>query len=169
MGNSWIRKAVPRGAWAYSAEEDVGYVGALRIHATIVTKDPIFGEFAYGAELARKGDEVEVIPRDGLRARFHVVRDDQRLHMELMGDGFAKEQPIMVNDGLTKLRFTLENRAKAAHEGQFEISGLPVGNYNVTVDGKAASLEIADSKKSQVVKLPIGEAATAKVAIDKVN
>ena len=43
MGNGWIRKAVPRGAWYYSAEEDVGYCGALRTHATIVTKDPIFG------------------------------------------------------------------------------------------------------------------------------
>jgi hypothetical protein len=46
MGSGWIGKAVPRGAWYYSAEEDVGYCGALRTHATIVTKDPIFGEFA---------------------------------------------------------------------------------------------------------------------------
>ena len=38
MGSGWIRKDVPRGAWYYSAEEDVGYCGALRTHATIVTR-----------------------------------------------------------------------------------------------------------------------------------
>ena len=117
MGSGWIRKAVPRGAWYYSAEEDVGYCGALRTHATIVTNDPIFGEFAYGGELTRKGDVVEVIPRDGLRARFHVIRGDQRLHMELTGDGYAKEQPIVVNDALTKIQFTLENRVKRRPPG----------------------------------------------------
>jgi hypothetical protein len=169
MGSGWIRKAVPRGAWYYSAEEDVGYCGALRTHATIVTKDPIFGEFAYGGELSRKGDSVEVIPRDGLRARFHVIRDDQRLHLELTGDGFAKEKPIMINDGLSKIRFTLENRAKSEHKGQLELSGLPAGDYRISVDGKANPFKIADSKTSQVVDLPIGAAATAEVAIEKVQ
>ena len=44
MGRAWIGKQMTRGAWYYSAEEDVGYVGALRTHATILTRDPIFGE-----------------------------------------------------------------------------------------------------------------------------
>jgi hypothetical protein len=39
-GRGWIGKEMPRGAWHYSAEEDVGYVGALRTHATIVVDDP---------------------------------------------------------------------------------------------------------------------------------
>jgi hypothetical protein len=169
MGSGWIRKAVPRGAWYYSAEEDVGYCGALRTHATIVTNDPIFGEFAYGGELTRKGDLVEVIPRDGLRARFHVIRGDQRLHMELTGDGYAKEQPIVVNDALTKLQFTLENHLKSPHQGQLELSGLAAGDYRISVDGKATPLKIADSKASQVVNLPIGPAATAAIAIEKVD
>lgn len=169
MGSGWIRKAVPRGAWYYSAEEDVGYCGALRTHATIVTKDPIFGEFAYGGELARKGDSVEVIPRDGLRARFHVVRDDQRLHLELRGDGFAKEKPIVVSDALSKIRFTLENRAGTVHQGQVELSGLPAGNYRLFVDGAANELKVADSKTSQVVDFPISPAATAQIAIERVQ
>ena len=166
MGGGWIRKAVPRGAWYYSAEEDVGYCGALRTHATIVTKDPIFGEFAYGAELTRKGDTVEVIPRDGLRARFHVIRDDQRLHLELTGGGFAKEQPIAVNDALTKIIFVIDNRGDASHAAQLEISGLPAGDYHVNVDGKDNPLTIADSKQNQTVDLAIS-APTTKVAIEK--
>jgi hypothetical protein len=166
MGSSWIRKAVPRGAWYYSAEEDVGYCGALRTHTTIVTNDPIFGEFAYGGELDRKGESVEVIPRDGLRARFHVIRGNQRLHMQLSGDGFAKEQPIVVNDGLTKVQFKLENRSKSPHKGQLEISGLPSGDYVVTSDSNRAPLKIAESKKTQVVDLPIN-GATANFVIEK--
>ena len=169
MGSGWIRKAVPRGAWYYSAEEDVGYCGALRTHATIVTKDPLFGEFAYGAELNRKGDVVEVIPRDGLRARFHVIRDNQRLHMELIGDGFAAEQPVVVNDALTKIKFTLENRVKAAHKAQLDISGLPAGNYNLTMDGKVAPLKIADSKASQVIDLTIDGTGVTTVAIERLD
>ena len=35
-GRAWIGKQMSRGAWYYSAEEDVGYCGALRTHATIV-------------------------------------------------------------------------------------------------------------------------------------
>jgi hypothetical protein len=166
MGGGWIRKAVPRGAWYYSAEEDVGYCGALRTHATIVTKDPIFGEFAYGAELTRKDDTVSVIPRDGLRARFHVIRDDQRLHLELTGAGFAKEQPIAVNDALTKINFVMDNRGTAPHAAQLEISGLPAGEYHVSVDGKGKALTITDSKQSQTVGLAIN-APTTKVAIEK--
>ncbi len=167
MGTGWIRKAVPRGAWYYSAEEDVGYCGAIRTHATIVTKDPIFGEFAYGAELTRTGDSVSVIPRDGLRSRFHIIRDDQRLHMELRGDGFAKEQPVVVNDALSRIAFTLENRVQAAHTGSLELSGLAAGNYTLTIDGKATPLKIADSATTQVIDLPLSVAATAKVSIEK--
>jgi hypothetical protein len=167
LGDTWIRKTVPRGAWYYSAEEDVGYCGALRAHATIVTTDPIFGEFAYGAELTRKGDAVEVIPRDGLRARFHVIRDNQRLHMELRSDGYANEQPVVVNDALTNIRFTLENRVKAAHTGHLEIKGLPTGDYTVTVDGTSALFKIENIKTSQILDLPVGAAAMANVAIEK--
>ncbi|HVT81395.1 MAG TPA: hypothetical protein VHM90_12135, partial [Phycisphaerae bacterium] len=144
-----------------------GYCGALRTHATIVTRDPIFGEFAYGALLMRNGDSVSVVPRDGLRVRFHVIRDQQRLHMELRGDGFAKEQPVVVNDALTRVAFTLENRAKAAHTGALELSGLPAGNYSVSVDGKAAAVKVTDSNASQVVDLPVGAGASAQVVIQK--
>src|SRR5262249_30051717 len=117
----------------------------------------------------RNGDTVSIIPRDGLRARFHVVRNDQRLHMELTGDGFAKEQPIAVNDALSKIAFTLENRAKAAHQGQLELNGLPAGKYTLTIDGKTVPITIADGKPSQPIALPVGGAVTAVVVIERVN
>ncbi|HET7221203.1 MAG TPA: hypothetical protein VFJ02_24275, partial [Vicinamibacterales bacterium] len=39
IGRAWIGKEMPRGAWHYSAEEDVGYAGALRSSATIVARE----------------------------------------------------------------------------------------------------------------------------------
>jgi hypothetical protein len=164
-GRGWIGKQMARGAWYYSAEEDVGYCGALRTHAAIITKDPIFGEFAYGAELTRTGDAVAVIPRDGLRARLHVIRDNQRLHMELARDGFAKEQPVVVSNTLSRIEFTLENRVKNAHVTRLEISGLPAGNYSVTVEGQGQSSQIKGGETSQSVDLTVGTSATARVSI----
>jgi hypothetical protein len=61
----------------------------------------------------RTGALAQVVPRDGLRVRFHVIRDGQRLHMELDHDGYAKERPIVVADDLSSVRFVVENRRVA--------------------------------------------------------
>ena len=167
MGSGWIGKAVPRGAWYYSAEEDVGYCGALRTHATIITKDPVFGEFAYGGELTRKGDTVSVIPRDGLRARVHVVRDDQRLHLELIGVNYAPEKPVVINDKLSNIQITLENNSRAAHHGQLCISGLPAGEYKITVDDQSQTVTMPGDAADHWIELPLGAGATAKLTIQK--
>lgn len=165
-GRGWIGKEMTRGAWYYSAEEDVGYCGALRSHATIVTRDPVFGELAYGGVLTRTANAVSVIPRDGLRVRFHVVRDDQRLHMVLDHDGFAKEQPVVVNDDLSRVQFTVENRTGGAHTTSLSLAGLPAGEYTVTVDGKQLAKTQGGASESKIA-LPIAAAASSRVVISK--
>jgi hypothetical protein len=127
LGRAWIGKEMRRGAWYYSAEEDVGYCAAIRTHATIVARDPIFGEIAYGGLLTRSGGVDSVIPRDGLRVRLHVVRVDQRLHLELDHDGFAKEQPVVIADDLARSEFIVDNRSGGAHTTWLLIEGLPAG------------------------------------------
>jgi hypothetical protein len=169
MGSGWIRKAVPRGAWYYSAEEDVGYAGALRINATIVTRDPIFGEFAYCGDLSRKGDTVSVIPHDGLRARFRVIRGAQRLHMELLGAAFAGGRPVQVNDSLTRIQFTLENPVKAAHEAELCINGLAAGAYRITVDGRSRTVNMPGDAADHRLELQIGAGAATLVTIEKTS
>jgi hypothetical protein len=162
LGRAWIGKTVTRGAWHYSAEEDVGYCAAIRTHATIVARDPIFGEIAYGGVLTRTGNSVSVIPRDGLRVRFHVIRDRQRLHIELDHDGFAREQPVTVSDDLSRIAFTLENRTGGAHTVGLSLAGLPAGEYEVVVDGRRVAR--IDAAKPATIALPIS-GATAVVRI----
>jgi hypothetical protein len=166
IGRAWIGKEMRRGAWFYSAEEDVGYCAAIRTHATIVARDPIFGEIAYGGVLTRERGVDSVIPRDGLRVRFHVIRADQRLHLELDHDGFAKEQPIVVNDELSRIQFTLENRTGGPHTTGLTIEGLPSGEYDVIVGGKKATG--AWGGKSQLVSLAIS-GASVRVEINRVK
>jgi len=163
IGRAWIGKQMPRGAWYYSAEEDVGYCAALRTHATIVTRDPVFGQFAYGGVLTTTAGGVSVIPRDGLRVRFHVVRDAQRLHLELDHDGFAKEQPITVSDSLDRVQFVVENRTGRTHASLLSISGLPPGSYTMTVDGHAAG-KISGGEAKTLLPIPV-TGNTARVSI----
>jgi hypothetical protein len=166
LGRAWIGKQMARGAWYYSAEEDVGYVGALRTHATILTDDPIFGEFAYGGLATRSGRAIRVVPRDGLRVRFHVIRGDQRLHMELDHDGFAKERPVVISDDLTSIQFTVENRTGGAHQTTLTIAGLPAGDYVVTAGGRTVST-IAGGPAAKEVTLPVGAGPTTDVSITR--
>jgi hypothetical protein len=169
MGRGWIGKQMPRGAWHYSAEEDVGYCGALRTHATIVATDPVFGEIAYGGLLTREGNAVRVIPRDGLRVRFHSVRGKERLHMVLDRDGFAKEQPVEVSDGLGRILFVLENRGGPAHETVLRIAGLPEGEYFLTVDGRRTGSVRGGMAQESKIPLRVGPAAIARVALIRVS
>lgn len=168
IGRGWIGKEMPRGAWYYGAEEDVGYCGALRTNATIVVKDPVFGDFAYGGALTKTAGAVSVIPRDGLRVRFHVIRGDQRLHMVLDHDGFEKEQPVIIADDLSRVQFTLENRGGGAHPTGLTIAGLPAGSYTVSVGGKTVG-KVKGSADASEVTLPVGVGATERVDIRKVS
>jgi hypothetical protein len=161
LGRAWIGKRMARGAWYYSAEEDVGYCAAIRTHATILARDPIFGDIAYGGEVTRDGAAFKVIPRDGLRVRFHVMRGETRAHLLLDHDGFAKEQPIVVADDLSRIQFTLENRTGGAHETGLSIE-LPAGDYDVTVNGTRAATIKGGAQTTVTVSVT---AAATRVAI----
>jgi len=136
-GRAWLgNKEMGHGPWWYSGEIDLGFSGALRTAATVVSDDPIFGLYAYGGELTRKGSTIEVIPRDGLRDRFAIVRGDMRFEMQLDRDGFAKERPISFNDSLRRISFVIENRSHDRHQSTLTLRGLPPGSYHLTCAGK---------------------------------
>jgi hypothetical protein len=93
------------GSWWYSGEIDLGFSGALRTSATVISDDPIFGLYAYGGQLTRHGASIQVIPRDGLRDRFDVVSGNTRFQMRLDRDGFEKGKPIALSESLNRFSF----------------------------------------------------------------
>lgn len=140
-GPIWLRDGVTklpreqkRGAWYYDGEIELGYSGALRSAATIVAEDPLFGWVALGGDLQMTDAGISVTPRDGLRQRCHVVTSERKLHLLLDRDGFAAEQPIVVNKKLDQLRFTLEKRSPEDHTTSLAITGLLPGDYHLFVD-----------------------------------
>jgi hypothetical protein len=154
-GTAWMGSSYPggvtepRGPWHYDGEIDLGFGGALRMASTIVTRDPIFGWFAYGGVLTDANGVLSIEPRDGLRRRFDVVMPDRalpfadslsRLKIELERDGFGKGAVITMDPALKTIAFTLENRTGAAHPTGVRLA-LPVNShYTLTVDRQAVPL-----------------------------
>jgi hypothetical protein len=159
-GSAWMGSSypggvtVPRGPWNYDGEIDLGFGGALRMAATIVTHDPIFGWFAYGGLLRENGNELTINPRDGVRRRFDVVipditlpfaEDTRRLKIELERDGFAADGLISLDKTASRIAFTVENRTGRPHSTGLRFSS-PIGvTYSILQDGKPIGLEQTDN------------------------
>ena len=157
---SWLRKSHPRGSWSYGCEIDLGYCGALRTAATIVVDDPIFGRIAYGGRLVNTPAAIEVTPRDGLRQRLHVLLNNRRLHLILNRDGFAADSPIIFDDALREVRFTLENRSTETHSTMVELAGQ---SGRIAVEGRPAKIT-TDPTKTRI-ELKIGPEPRSPVRI----
>jgi hypothetical protein len=84
--------------------------------------------------------------------------------MVLDHDGYAKDQPIVVADDLSRVQFTLENRTGRAHETGLMLGGLPAGEYAVTVNGKAVG-SVTGKPESARVAIPVGDAQNVQVSI----
>jgi hypothetical protein len=103
-----------------------------------------------------------------LRARFHIVRGTQRVHLLLDRDGFAKDKPVSFDDALTTIRFTLENRASATHEAIVRVAGLPAGEYKATVQNHPAQKLTMHGGDEQQIRIPVDASGTT-VAITRVS
>jgi hypothetical protein len=168
-GRAWLgNKEMGRGAWWYSGEIDLGFGGALRTASTIVVDDPVFGLFAYGGDSSRQKNFTQVVPKDGLRARFHIVRGSQHLHLLLARDGFAKDKPVSFDDALTKIQFMLENRATSNHETVLRLAGLPAGIYEATTQGHPAQRLTVSNGEEQQIRIPVN-ASGASVTIARIG
>ena len=132
-----------RGPWYYSAEENLGFCGAIRSGATVLADDPIFGRFCYGGSWTNAADGIEVVPLDGVRQRFHAMLSGGKAHLVLNNDRFAAGQPIVVQSDLAGLNFTIESDNPAAHLVSVEI-GIPItGTYSVSgINGVAATTNL---------------------------
>lgn len=153
VGNAWMGSSYPggvmepRGPWHYDGEIDLGFSGALRMAATVLTRDPIFDWFAYGGMLKAEKSTLAIVPRDGLRQRFDAImpgqkssKAPQRLKIELDRDGFAAEQPILTDKSLNKITFTLEDRTGDEHMTGLWLSSPAGSSCTVLQDGNKIEL-----------------------------
>ncbi len=176
-GHAWMGEEVPRGPWRYDGEIDLGFGGALRMAATVLTRDPLFGWIAYGGTLAVDGEKLSIVPRDGLRQRFAALVPDpripwaalRRLQIELDRDGFAADREIVTDMALERVAFTLENRSGDAHPATLRLA-LPDGaRYRVLCDGAEVPLRLAgDGDYPWQSELPVG-GGPGRVEIARVN
>lgn len=158
FGRAWIRKDVPRGPWNYDGEIDLGYGGGLRMAATILTQDPLFDWLAYGGALSVSGNQLSIIPRDGLRQRFDAVFSGERLKVELDRDGFAVGQPLITDKNIKQLKWALENRTADAHTTLLKISPTGKASYAVIQEGKR--IGVVKPNTESIVELKISKPVT---------
>jgi hypothetical protein len=162
FGQTWLEQPHARGAWYYGCEIDLGYTGALRAAATVVVEDPLFGVFAYGGTLNRTdGGAMAVVPRDGVRRRFHVVRGDTRFHMRLARDHFAAETPITFAADLSEVRFILESSSGSAHKTALSLTGLPCGRYKAHMGDPPTAVTLVSDGGEVTVDLSVPHGADA--------
>jgi hypothetical protein len=159
LGRAWLGNKMVHGAWWYDGEIDLGFSGALRAAATVVSDDPLFGLIAYGGDLKRSGSSTQVVPKDGLRTRFYIVRGASRVQLTLDRDGFAKDQPVTFDDGLKQISFQLENRGGGAHDAVLHLTGA--SGYSATVNGKTAPANGGD------ISVPVSATGATQVTLSR--
>ncbi len=163
VGTEWnpATHDLPRGAWPVCGEADHGLVAGVEAARTVLFEDPVFGLFAYGGEVGRKGATIAVTARDGVRQRFSAVLGNRRLHLELDRDGFAADHPLEMTTSLDRFRFILENRGVSPHVTQLRVDGLPPGRYAVSVNDQPQVETRVSSEVPAAIPIPVaGGAAT---------
>src|SRR5262249_29938408 len=135
-----------------------------RTAATIIADDPVFGRFCFGGDWRKTAAGLEIIPKDGVRRRFHALLgegEQNKLHMLLDGDRFAASQPISIKEDFSELRFRLESDNPNKHVAKLLISGLSPGKYEIVGGDKTIrEFEIAGGQES-ICELPVPAGATA--------
>jgi hypothetical protein len=150
-GTTWLGQPHHRGSWYYSCEENLGYCGALRTAATILTDDPIFGRYCFGGDWRRTAAGIEVIPKDGLRKRFHFLLGGSRFHLILDTARLAAGHPLVIQESLAQIGFSLESDNTQSHTASVHLSGLPPGSY---------CLSVISEKKSELAEITAAEGQT---------
>jgi hypothetical protein len=161
-GQTWLGQPHSRGSWLYSCEIDLGYCGALRMAATVLTDDDIFGRACFGGDWRATFDGIEITPKDGLRRRFYAVLESGALQLTLDNDRFAAGPSIRVKNDLSQINFALESDNPAAHKARLRLAGAAAGRYTVRngAGDTVATLEVpsvgAVREASAEIDVPAG-------------
>jgi hypothetical protein len=162
-GQTWLNQPHHRGPWYYSSEADLGYSGALRTASTILADDPIFGRFCFGGDWRKGLAGLEVIPKDGVRRRFHAILGDQRVHMILDTDRFAASKPIELKEDFSELRFRIESDNPRDHQTTVRVSGLQPGTYGLRIGSKNVVSFTLNGSAETLVQIPVDSTTRQRV------
>jgi hypothetical protein len=159
--STWLGgQPMHRGAWYYSAEQNLGFCGAVRMAATILADDPIFGRFCYGGTWQQTAN-IQVVPLDGVRRRFHAMFNTANLHLVVDTDRFADSQPIVLASDLSSVSFQLETGNTAAHSAALHLTASTAGTYTVTgIHGVITTVPLVAGQEA-VVSLPMDAGGAA--------
>ncbi|MCF7674074.1 MAG: hypothetical protein K9M97_01925, partial [Akkermansiaceae bacterium] len=153
-GTTWLEQPHHRGSWYYACETDLGYCAALRTAATVLADDPIFGRFCFGGEVRTGDGRIEVIPRDGVRQRFHARIDSCKFDLMLANDRFSAAQPIELATDFSGVGFRLESDNPAAHPLVLHLAGLKAGAYSVLADDRPCAVFVMREDGAFTLDLP---------------
>src|SRR5437660_1229259 len=148
---TWLGQPMHRGNWYYSAEENLGFCGAVRAAATILADDPIFGRFCYGGAWQATSTNLQVTLLDGVRRRFHAMLNSGNIHMVVDTDRFAAGAPIAIKEDFSMTTFSLETDNAGTHSAKLHLSVSIPGSYNVSSDeGLIATLNLQAGQETSV-------------------
>ena len=155
-GSAWMGSSFPggvtepRGPWHYDGEIDLGFGGALRMAATVVTNDPTFGWFAYGASMTETANDAVRQParrppppprrrhsRHATAVSLRTSPIQARARTRRLRGRVSRSS---MDKALGRIAFTIENRTSNAHTTGVRLS-FPVNTqYELRQDGKVVPL-----------------------------
>jgi hypothetical protein len=160
---TWLNgQPMHRGAWYYSAEENLGFCGAIRSAATILADDPIFGRFCYGGFWTNAAGDIQITPLDGVRQRFHAVLTGGTMHLVLDSDHITTGQSVTLGADLSHVSFTVETANVASHSTPMHFSTSIAGTYNVSDGSGTLATLVLQSGQEAVVSLPFAAGGATK-------
>ena len=126
----------------------------------MLADDPIFGRFCFGGDWRTTSQGIEIIPKDGLRRRFHARLGDGKLDLILDNDRFAAGAPILLKENFSLIRLQIESSNPQKHFARLHLSGLPEGNYHFGSGDTGSALPFAiKSGKEAILDLPLALSA----------
>ena len=163
FNTTWLGgQPMHRGPWYYSAEENLGFCGAIRSAATILADDPIFGRFCYGGFWTNVLSDIQITPLDGVRQRFHAMLTGGSMHLVLDCDHLTTGQSVTVAADLTHVNFTVETANAAIHSTPLHFSTSLAGTYNVSDASGTLMTLVLQAGQEVVVSLPFAAGGATK-------
>jgi hypothetical protein len=131
---TWLGQNMHRGDWYYSAEENLGFCGAVRAAATILADDPLFGRFCYGGTWQQTSTNIQVTLLDGVRKRFHAKLNSGEAHLVIDTDRFVASGGVSIKEDFSTFFCTLETDNLASHSARLHMTVPVAGTYTISSD-----------------------------------